>query len=699
MPDFSERELRDALGRFATGVTVVTTMTARGPLGITANSFASVSLAPPLVLWSPARKSRRFPAFEAASHFAIHVLSAGQRALAERFSLPGRRLRRGSTSSPGFGGAPLLAGCAARFECRHAAGYDGGDHLIVVGEVLRLEQADLPPLLFHRGGYWRPRRRLSLPSAALRGRRAPERRARNPEMAKDKAEEAPPPARGDARRASATISAPRCGRAPAMLARITEVYHAWGFDPLETSAVETVEALGKFLPDVDRPNEGVFAWQDEDEQWLALRYDLTAPLARVYAQHRHEPADAVPALPGRPGLAQREAGAGAVPAVLPVRRGHRRVGVGGGGRRDVRDARRGAGGGGDRARRLRGPGQQPQGAERRDGGRRAPRSRPIRTGERRERRGIVLRAIDKLDRLGESGVRAARLGEVDKIGDDRRAQLRQRPARRVRASCPSSSRLVDDMVGHRASSAARRRHRASTTCANLRELVRRLADRPRRAWRSSRAIAETARGARHREQSIDPSVVRGLGYYTGPVFEAELTFEVVGDDGRPRQFGSVAGGGRYDDLVRRFTGEAVPATGISIGVDRLLAALGEKGRLTAEEPGPVVVTVMDRDRMAGYQAMAAELRARRLRAEVFLGGGNMARQLKYADQRARGGRGDRGRRRAGARRRAAQGPGARRAARGGDRDARGLAGAAGAGRGAARRAGRGGPGDAGARAA
>ncbi len=139
--------------------------------------------------------------------------------------------------------------------------------------------------------------------------------------------------------------------------------------------------------------------------------------------------------------------------------------------------------------------------------------------------------------------------------------------------------------------------------------------------------------ARHAGGVIDPVVVRGLGYYTGPVYEAELTFETLGDDGRPRQFGSVAGGGRYDDLVKRFTGEAVPATGISIGVDRLLAALGEKGRLTAEEPGPVVVTVMDRDRMPGYQAMAAELRAGGIRAEVFLGGGNMARQLKYADQR------------------------------------------------------------------
>jgi histidyl-tRNA synthetase len=140
--------------------------------------------------------------------------------------------------------------------------------------------------------------------------------------------------------------------------------------------------------------------------------------------------------------------------------------------------------------------------------------------------------------------------------------------------------------------------------------------------------------ARGSGATIDPSVVRGLGYYTGPVFEAELTFQVVDEDGRPRQFGSVAGGGRYDDLVKRFTGEAVPATGVSIGVDRLLAALGEKGRLTSVDAGPVVVTVMDRDQMAGYQAMAAELRGAGLRAEVFLGGGGMARQLKYADQRS-----------------------------------------------------------------
>ena len=133
---------------------------------------------------------------------------------------------------------------------------------------------------------------------------------------------------------------------------------------------------------------------------------------------------------------------------------------------------------------------------------------------------------------------------------------------------------------------------------------------------------------------IDPSVVRGLGYYTGPVYEAELTFEITDEKGRPRQFGSVAGGGRYDDLVKRFTGQAVPATGISIGVDRLLAALRATGRAGGETAGPVVVTVMDRDRMADYQAMVAELRAAGIRAEVYLGNPkNFGNQLKYADKR------------------------------------------------------------------
>jgi flavin reductase (DIM6/NTAB) family NADH-FMN oxidoreductase RutF len=148
---FSERELRDSLGRFATGVTVVTTMTPTGPLGITVNSFSSVSLDPPLVLWSPARKSSRFPQFEASSHFAIHVLAADQRPLAERFTRDGGF--DGLAFGRGLGDAPLIDDCAARLECLHAAHHDGGDHLIVVGEVLRIAREDRPPLLYYRGGY------------------------------------------------------------------------------------------------------------------------------------------------------------------------------------------------------------------------------------------------------------------------------------------------------------------------------------------------------------------------------------------------------------------------------------------------------------------------------------------------------------------------------------------------------------------
>lgn len=152
MTEFSGRQFRNALGRFATGVTVVTTMTDNGPLAMTVNSFASVSLDPPLVLWSPARKSDRFEAFEAASHFAIHILAREQETLSIRFAAAGDDFE-GVEFEPGLGGSPVLPNCAAVFECRHAAGYDGGDHLIVVGEVLRISEREAEPLLYYRGAY------------------------------------------------------------------------------------------------------------------------------------------------------------------------------------------------------------------------------------------------------------------------------------------------------------------------------------------------------------------------------------------------------------------------------------------------------------------------------------------------------------------------------------------------------------------
>ncbi len=235
-------------------------------------------------------------------------------------------------------------------------------------------------------------------------------------------------------------------------------------------------------------------------------------------------------------------------------------------------------------------------------------------------RGIVLRAIDKLDRLGIEGVRAL-LGEgrKDESGDfTKGAGLDVKQADTIigfmQARCDVSSDTIAQLralvVG-------------STIGASGVDELEQIAD------------LLAAQGYGPNRIVIDPSVVRGLGYYTGPVYEAELTFDIQDEKGRTRNFGSVAGGGRYDDLVKRFTGQEVPATGISIGVDRLLAALHAKGRIEATAQGPVVVTVMDRDRMADYQTMVAELRAAGIRAEVYLGNPkNFGNQLKYADKRA-----------------------------------------------------------------
>jgi 4-hydroxyphenylacetate 3-hydroxylase, reductase component len=147
------RAFRNALGHYATGVTVVTTMSPQGPLGMTVNSFASVSLEPPLILWSPARKSVRFAAFSDASHFAVHILCDTQRDLAVLFASSGLEPFDGLSYGRGLGGVPLLQDCAACFECKKHAGYDGGDHLILVGEVLRMTDVDKTPLVYHRGGY------------------------------------------------------------------------------------------------------------------------------------------------------------------------------------------------------------------------------------------------------------------------------------------------------------------------------------------------------------------------------------------------------------------------------------------------------------------------------------------------------------------------------------------------------------------
>ncbi|MDB3875718.1 histidine--tRNA ligase [Amylibacter sp.] len=395
-----------------------------------------------------------------------------------------------------------------------------------------------------------------------------------------------------------------------MLSQITEVYHRYGFDALETPAVETVEALGKFLPDVERPNEGVFAWQDDDA-WMALRYDLTAPLARVYSQFRNDLPSPYRRYAMGPVWRNEKPGPGryrqfyqcdadtiGAPSIaadaeicsmlsdtleaVGILRGDYLVKVN---NRKVLNGVLEATGVSDDIKKAN-----------------------------------VLRTIDKFDKVGIEGVKqllgAGRLDAsgayIDGVG------LSEMQIAPVLAFLTSKG------------------FDASSTISNLRSAVGN-SDIGLQGISELEMIGELmeAGGYGADRVEIDPSVVRGLAYYTGPVYEAELTFEILNEKGQRRQFGSVSGGGRYDDLVKRFTGQEVPATGVSIGVDRLLAALREKGRMNNLVKGPVIVTVMDRDRLADYQQMVSELRNAGIRAEMYMGNPkNFGNQLKYADKRS-----------------------------------------------------------------
>lgn len=410
------------------------------------------------------------------------------------------------------------------------------------------------------------------------------------------------------------IEADELRASQAMLRAIQEAYERYGFEPLETPAFEFTEALGKFLPDSDRPNEGVFSLQDEDEQWMSLRYDLTAPLARFVAENY----DRLPKpfrryafgtvwrneKPG-PGrfrqFTQFDAdtvGTESVAAdaeicmlaadtmeALGIERGQYQIRVN---NRKVLDGV------------LEGIGVNPADA---NGAKRL----------------AILRAVDKLDRLGPHGVSMLLgPGRKDESGDFTvGAGLGDRAIARVMAFVESGA------------------DSGSETLFAIKELVSgsEFGEQGLAELEEIQALLVAAGYANERVR-IDPSIVRGLDYYTGPVFEAELTFEVTDDDGRPVRFGSVGGGGRYDDLVARFTGRSVPATGFSIGVSRLQAALGVLGRSGMSSAfGPVVVLVMDRAELPRYQRMAQDLRAAGVRAEMYLGTSGMKAQMKYADKR------------------------------------------------------------------
>ncbi len=471
-----------------------------------------------------------------------------------------------------------------------------------------------------------------------------------------------------------------------MLEKIRTVFERYGFEAVETPAIEYTDALGKFLPDQDRPNEGVFSFQDDDEQWLSLRYDLTAPLARYVAENfdrlpkpyrsyrvgyvfRNEKPG-----PGRyRQFLQFDAdtvGASSVAAdaemcmlaadtleELGIPRGSYLVNVS---NRKVLDGileSIGLLGDANAVRRLR-----------------------------------VMRALDKYGRLGRAGIRdLLGIGRKDESGDfTKGAELNDTQIAQLlrlvefgiiydmiqRGEFAEAGRFPnpffhppatwdaqsyvgrEEFLAGKAASLQKvnpknKKYDYSfnldvlgevafifemndTLAQGLHELAEMEA-----VFQSSGYVdvvkSESALDDGNVKEDrirIDPSIVRGLEYYTGPIYEAELAFEVKGDDGKPVRFGSVAGGGRYDGLVARFRGEAVPATGFSIGVSRLMAALQHLGKLDAKTAaGPVVVTVFDQERIADYQRMVKALRDAGINSELYLGSGKMGPQLKYADKR------------------------------------------------------------------
>jgi histidyl-tRNA synthetase len=370
-----------------------------------------------------------------------------------------------------------------------------------------------------------------------------------------------------------------------VIAIIRNECEKFGFKNIETPALEYTEALGKFLPDVDRPSGGVFSFQDEDDQWISMRYDLTAPLARYVAENyqfipkpfkRYQVGSVWRNEKPGPGryreFIQFDADAigisnNYVDAELCVMVAKIFLELGFTAKEyKVKYSSRVIW---------------------------EDLFKKINLDE--IQIPAVLRAVDKLDRLGIDGVKELLLeGRQDKSGDFMQGvNLKDSQANEI-LDFISNKTIKDDQLN---------------------------------------SFEEYLQNYKELPFEFDPTVVRGLEYYTGLVFEVELTAKILNDKGKEVIFGSVAGGGRYDKLIARFGKEDVPATGISIGVDRLVYAIEQFDKISANKKPLIIIANLISDEISTYLNIADQLRLEGYACEIFYGSNNLSKQLKYCDKR------------------------------------------------------------------
>jgi len=377
-------------------------------------------------------------------------------------------------------------------------------------------------------------------------------------------------------------------------------FQLYGFEPLETPGFEILENIGKFLPDENRPMAGVFGFKD-DKDWISLRYDLTAPLARYVSENfdnlskpfkryqigtvwRNEKPG-----PGRyrefiqidaDVVGTKNASADADMCVL-LADTLNKCGL-------------------DKDQYL------------------------IKVSNRKLIRGLledlkitndskkltIIRAADKIDRVGISGVKALLgKGRKDKSGDfTKGAGLKENQSEEIINFLKIDNFSILENLSSN-----------STFKEGINEL---------------NEIFELTKLNEFSNRIVfSPSVVRGIEYYTGAIFEANLLFKVKNKKGEEVEFGSVGGGGRYDNLVSRFTKSTYPATGVSIGLDRLIYAIDQKEKEKSKDDNPVIICVFDKKQMAEYNKLLILLRASNINSEIYCGDGSLKAQMKYADKR------------------------------------------------------------------